>query len=165
MVTNLKAVHVTDSKGRELRRTMAGRFTSAIPTPKHRQCSATTKAGKRCRCPRVGATDLCMAHTPEIANAARRKGGRAHQRYPSVDFAPGPTTPQESMRMLSQMMAEVRAGQLDPMIATAARGLHVAFLKAYEDSYIVDQLAKLEERLGLEVALTLPEEQVPSEIA
>ncbi len=106
-----------------------------------------------------------MAHTPDIADAARRKGGRATQRYPSVDFAPGPTTPKESMQMLSQLMAEVRAGQCDPMIANAARGLHLAFLKAYEDQYIVEQLARLEERLGLELASTLPEEQVANEIA
>jgi len=144
---------------------MAGRFTPILPlAPKRKKCIAYTKAGKRCKCPCVGATNLCMVHTPSIADAARRKGGRATQRYPSVDLKPGPTSPKESMEMLSEMMAAVRAGQLDPMVANAARGLHLVYLKAYEDAYIVAALAALEERLGLEVASTLPEEQEPNAV-
>ena len=74
------------------------------------------------------------------------------------------TTAMAELEMISTMMAEVRAGQLDPAIANAARGLHVVFLKAYEDNYIMAEMAKLEAKYGLEVAATLPEEQEPSEI-
>jgi hypothetical protein len=130
-----------------------------------RKCTALTKTGKRCTVCVVGNTNRCAFHTERIAVAARSKGGRSGRyQYPSVDLVPGPTSPKDSMEMISTMMAEVRAGQLDPAIANAARGLHVVFLKAYEDNYIMAEMAKLESKYGLEVAATLPEEQEPSEI-
>jgi hypothetical protein len=131
-------------------------------------CTAMTKQGQRCRWPAIRFTDLCAVHTPGMHEANARKGGIARKNgshYPRLEYMPGPTSPQESMAMLSQMLAEVRAGRLDPQVAQAAKGLHYAYLRAFEDHVIMTELTKLEKQLGLEVASTLPEERVTDETA
>jgi hypothetical protein len=132
-----------------------------------RGCSALTKAGEPCRWPAIRFTELCAVHTPGMHDANARKGGnsRRNGRWPPLQYLPGPTSPAESMAMLSQMLAEVRVGKLDPQVAQAAKGLHYAYLRAFEDHIIVTELAKLEKQLGLEVASTLPEERVLDETA
>src|SRR5208283_5671278 len=97
-------------------------------------CSALTKSGKPCRWPPIRSTNLCAVHTPGMHDINCRKGGKstaAGSRYPRLECLPGPKTPQESMEMLSQMLAEVRAGRLDPQVAQAAKGLHYAYLRAF----------------------------------
>jgi hypothetical protein len=98
-------------------------------------------------------------HTPEMVKRIASLGGRSGHRFPKLDFGKQPETPEESYQLIGRMMKAVLEGDLDPIQANSARGMHATFLKGFEDAYIVREMARLEAKLGLEVTGTLPEEQ------
>jgi hypothetical protein len=122
-------------------------------------CIATTQYGDKCRANPVRGTNRCPMHTPEMVKRIASLGGRSGHRFPKLDFGKQPETPEESYQLIGRMMKAVLEGDLDPIQANSARGMHATFLKGYEDAVIMREMARLEAKFGLEVTGTLPEEQ------
>jgi hypothetical protein len=124
------------------------------------KCIAVTQNGAECRANPVRGPSRCPMHTPEMARRISSLGGRSGHRFPKLDFGKQPETPEESYQLIGRMMKAVLEGDLDPIQANSARGMHATFLKGFEDAVIMKEMARLEAKFGLEVTGTLPEEQV-----
>jgi len=76
-------------------------------------------------------------------------GGRKNRHYVAADEVKfdAPSTPAEVRNMLSQAMADVRAGKLDPKIANSMTLIANALLKALELADLEERIARLKEEL------------------
>ena len=115
-------------------------------------CSAKTKRGTRCQAPPLAGSPFCAFHAdPHRAAELGRKGGRKNRHYieiENINVVP-PSTPEEVKAFLSQSMADVRTGKLDPGRASALTYMASVLLKAIDGTDIHRRLCRLEaEREG-----------------
>ena len=116
------------------------------------RCRATTNAGERCKA--VAMTDgLCALHAdPERAVKMGRMSGQARRSkhpdpQPELEMTP-PQSAQEVRNALGQFMADVRAGRLDPKVASTLGYLASVLLKSIEVADVEERLAALEKVVG-----------------
>lgn len=84
------------------------------------QCKATTSSGARCKA-KPHKNGLCFFHAdPQRAAELGRKGGLRRTRFNPDDLKEllVPRTAADLRDLLAQSIVEVRAGKLDPKLAT-----------------------------------------------
>jgi general stress protein YciG len=114
------------------------------------KCRATTKAGRQCAAPAIRGGIYCALHNdPERAVELGRMGGtRSRKVYESPDREiPAPRNACDVKNLLAEVMAEIRAGKMDPKLGTTLGYLGTSLLKAIEISDIEARLEKLENGL------------------
>src|SRR5262249_55503633 len=86
------------------------------------RCEAKTKRGSQCKALSGPGNRYCLFHSnPSRAAELGRKGGLRNRHYVSGAAVP-PPAPQTAMDVkgfLAEAMAELRAGRLDPKIASS----------------------------------------------
>jgi hypothetical protein len=109
-------------------------------------CVAKTRAGAPCPQQPLPGRTLCFFHTPGNASAYGAKGGRRRARYLAepLETLDAPRTATDVQALLARTLAEVRAGRLDPKIATCMFYGCSAYLKATELTELEARLAMLE---------------------
>jgi hypothetical protein len=116
----------------------------------NRRCQAKTNGGRHCCAHVVSGTRYCPLHgNPQKAAELGRKGGLKNRHYLPLDEQPLPIpiTATDVRCLLAEVMAQVRAGRLDPKIATTVAYLAGPLLKTIETSELEERLRKLEEEL------------------
>ena len=114
-------------------------------------CKARTNAGESCKAVAVK-KGFCALHAdPRRAAELGRKSGKVRRsRYsneqPQSELAP-PQTVQEVRNVLGQFISDVRAGRLDPKLATTLGYLATVLLKSIEVVNVEERLAVLEKVL------------------
>jgi general stress protein YciG len=111
------------------------------------ECRAKTKAGGRCAAPAVRGGIYCALHAdPERAAKLGRKGGTRNRHIYESDGkeVAAPKTASDVKDLLAEVMAEIRAGKMDPKLGTTLGYLGTSLLKAIETSDIEQRLARLE---------------------
>ena len=111
------------------------------------KCRATTKAGRQCAAPAVRGGIYCALHNdPErAAELGRRGGAKGRKAYETPDREiPAPRNACDVKNLLAEVMAEIRAGKMDPKLGTTLGYLGTSLLKAIETSDIEERLEKLE---------------------
>ena len=114
------------------------------------KCRAKTKAGRQCAAPPVRDGVYCALHNdPDRAAQLGRKGGANNRKvYEGNDREiPPPQTACDVKNFLSEAMAEIRAGKMDPKLGTTLGYLGTSLLKAIETSDLEERLEKLEHGL------------------
>ena len=114
------------------------------------KCRAKTKAGRQCAAPAVRNGIYCALHNdPDRAAELGRKGGAKNRKvYETPDREiPAPQNACDVKNFLSEAMAEIRAGRMDPKLGTTLGYLGTSLLKAIETSDIEERLEKLEHGL------------------
>jgi len=95
-------------------------------------------------------SQFCAFHAdPTRAAELGRMGGRKNRHYAEteeVNVAP-PLTAEDVKNLLAQAMSDVRAGKLDPRIASALTYMAGALLKAFETTDLQQRITRLEEAL------------------
>ena len=85
------------------------------------RCKAKTKAGGQCAAPAIKGGNLCSLHAdPDRAAQLGRKGG-AHNRHiyeGDGKEVVAPQTASDVKDLLADVMAEIRAGKMDPKLGT-----------------------------------------------
>lgn len=129
-----------------------------IPMPLKRSklplvhCKATTSSGKPCRAkPHKGG--LCFFHSdPQKAAELGQKGGRRNRHTYETPLPPVtvPESAGDVKRMLAEAMADIRAGRMDPKLASTLGYLGVSLLRAFEVAEFEQRLERLEQRDDLE---------------
>jgi len=115
------------------------------------QCSARTKAGKRCRAPAT-AGGLCYFHAnPAKAAEYGRIGGRKHGLAPN----PSPSEPLPKLDTanavkgaVSRLIADLYAGRLHPRMATGLASLLNLQLRVIQETNLEQRVARLEKLLA-----------------
>ena len=110
-------------------------------------CSAITQAGKRCRAaPMAGG--LCFLHAnPARASELGRVGGRKNRHSVRVDASSVTTVPRSAAEiriLLADVIAQVKAGRLEPKIGTSVAYIAGPLLRAIEIADLEGRLQKLE---------------------
>src|SRR5664279_3297616 len=111
------------------------------------KCRAKTKAGVQCAAPAVRGGLHCALHAdPDRAAQLGRKGGANNRKvYKGNEREiPAPQNARDVKNFLSEAMAEIRAGKMDPKLGTTLGYLGTSLLKAIETSDIEERLEKLE---------------------
>ena len=92
---------------------------------------------------------LSARRNPARAAELGRMGGLKNRHYGDADEVKvdAPSTPAEVRNMLSQAMADVRAGKLDPKIANSMTLIANALLKAFELADLEERMARLKDEL------------------
>ena len=114
------------------------------------KCRAETRAGRPCAAPAVRGGIYCALHNdPQRAAELGRKGGtRSRKVYETPDRdIPAPRNACDVKNLLAEVMAEIRAGKMDPKLGTTLGYLGTSLLKAIETSGIEERLEKLENGL------------------
>ena len=114
------------------------------------KCRAKTKAGGQCAAPAVREGIYCARHNdPDRAAQLGRKGGANNRKvYEGNDREiPPPQNARDVKNFLSEAMAEIRAGKMDPKVGTTLGYLGTSLLKAIETSDIEKRLESLENGL------------------
>ena len=114
------------------------------------KCQAKTKAGRPCAAPAVRGGIHCALHAdPERAAQLGRKGGAKSRRVyqPNEWEGSAPRNACDVKNLLAEVMAEIRAGRMDPKLGTTLGYLGTSLLKAIETSDIEERLEKLEHGL------------------
>lgn len=115
------------------------------------QCSARTKAGKRCRAPAT-AGGLCFFHAnPAKAAEYGRIGGRKHGLAPN----PSPSEPLPTLHTanavkdaVSRLIADLYAGKLHPRMANGLASLLNLQLRVIQETNLEQRVARLERLLA-----------------
>jgi hypothetical protein len=109
------------------------------------RCKGRNKASGRCGAPAVIGSELCVMHSGRAAELGS-KGGRRRAIFnpETLKRFPAPQTAAEVRDLLAQCMVEVRAGELEPRIATSICGLVGEFLKTLELCTIEEVVEPLE---------------------
>jgi hypothetical protein len=109
------------------------------------RCSATNKAGTPCGAPAVSDGRFCVMHSGRAAELGS-KGGRRRARFSPDHLKPLPAlkTAADVRDLLAQSMVELRAGELDPRIASSICSLVAEFLKTLELCTIEEVIEPLE---------------------
>jgi general stress protein YciG len=114
------------------------------------KCQAKTKAGRPCAAPAVRGGIFCALHSdPERAAQLGRKGGTKNRRVYEANEREisAPRTACDVKNLLAEVMAEIRAGRMDPKLGTTLGYLGTSLLKAIETSDLEERLEKLEHGL------------------
>jgi general stress protein YciG len=114
------------------------------------KCRATTRAGRQCAAPAIRGGICCALHNDpkRAAELGRRGGVKGRKVYESPDREiPAPQTACDVKNLLAEVMAEIRAGKMDPKLGTTLGYLGTSLLKAIETSDIEERLEKLENGL------------------
>jgi general stress protein YciG len=114
------------------------------------KCRAKTRAGRKCAAPAVRGGIYCALHNDpqRAAELGRRGGAKGRKVYESTDREiPAPQTACDVKNLLAEVMAEIRAGKMDPKLGTTLGYLGTSLLKAIEISDIEERLEKLENEL------------------
>jgi len=101
------------------------------------ECQARTKAGAPCAAPAIHGGIYCALHSdPQRAAEPGRKGGRNNRRTYETDGkeVSSPRSASAVKEMLAEIMAEIRAGRLNPKLGTTLAYLGTSLLKAIEIS-------------------------------
>jgi hypothetical protein len=119
-----------------------------------RRCTAVRGDGEPCRGWAVRDHPTCIAHTPELADvaqAARRKGGRHASHRPAHLPAAEPDLPlatlDDVVAALGCLFNETRKGLVDPRLSNALSIISQTIIKAIEvrdNSRVLEQLEQLE---------------------
>ena len=131
-------------------------------------CKAKTKAGGPCAAPAIRGGQFCAIHSdPERAAQLGRKGGRGNRHLYENDGreVAAPQTALDVKNLLAEVMAEVRAGAMDPKLGTTLGYLGTSLLRAIEMADADERLKRVENDLAClaqespqpNVDLTLPE--------
>jgi general stress protein YciG len=116
------------------------------------QCKATTSSGGRCKA-KPHKDGLCFFHSdPKKAAELGRKGGRRNRHTYETQLQPvaAPESAGDVKRMLAEIMAEIRAGRMDPKLGSTLGYLGTALLRAFEVADFEQRLERLEQRDDLE---------------
>lgn len=114
------------------------------------KCREKTKAGGQCAAPAVRGGLRCALHNdPDRAAQLGRKGGANNRKvYEDNDREiPPPQNARDVKNFLSEAMARIRAGRMDPKLGTTLGYLGTSLLRAIETSDIEERLEKLEHGL------------------
>ena len=117
----------------------------------NRRCTSRTNAGQQCRAI-AAIKGLCALHAdPKLAAELGRKSGQARRSkaagYRGAELAP-PRTAQDVRAALGLFMSDVRAGRMDPKVASTLGYLANVLLKSVEVSDLEKRLAVLESVVG-----------------
>ena len=111
------------------------------------RCQKTKRDGKQCKASALTGEKYCALHS-DSGRAAElgSKGGRRRAVFSPDKLMPfpAPKTAADVRDFLAQSMVELRAGQLDPRIATSICGLVSEFLKSLEVCTIEEVIEPLE---------------------
>jgi hypothetical protein len=111
------------------------------------QCEHKKRDGERCGARALTGKNSCALHA-EPARAAElgSKGGRRRSMYRPSDLREftAPKTAADLRDLLAESIVEIRAGKLDPRIATAVGYLGASYLRALEVSDVEARLSTLE---------------------
>ncbi len=120
-----------------------------------RQCTAPTQAGPRCRADALPGEDLCFTHSPRVKAEradARRRGGQAKSnaaRAAKMWAAVGREIPDSDLpALLKAAMLDVRAGKIEPAVATALATLAKAAVQLHADIELEHRIEVLERDAG-----------------
>ena len=113
-----------------------------------KHCRAKTKAGKLCKASPVE-RGLCAFHAdPKRAAELGRIGGSKNRLQVSRS-EPGsvrpPETAKEVKNLLAEAMAGIRAGRLEPKVASVMAYVGTALLKAFETTDLQERIEALEQ--------------------
>jgi general stress protein YciG len=114
------------------------------------KCRAATKAGRQCAALAVRGGIYCALHNdPDRAAQLGRKGGATNRKvYVGNDREiPSPQNACDVKNFLSEAMAEISAGKMDPKLGTTLAYMGVSLLKAIETSDLEGRLERLENGL------------------
>ena len=114
------------------------------------RCRAKTKAGRQCGAPAIKGGQLCSLHAdPDRAGQLGRQGGRRNRRVYQTDEkeVATPRSASDVKEMLAEVMAEIRAGKMDPKLGTTLGYLGTSLLKAFETSDFEQRLERLKNAL------------------
>jgi general stress protein YciG len=115
------------------------------------KCRAETRAGRPCAAPAVRGGIYCALHNdPQRAAELGRKGGtRGRKVYESAEReVSAPHNARDVKNLLAEVMAEIRAGKMDPKLGTTLGYLGTSLLKAIETSDLEERLERLENGLN-----------------
>ena len=99
------------------------------------KCRARTKAGRQCAAPAVRGGAYCAIHAdPNRAAELGRKGGARNRKmyHGEIQEVPVPKSAADVRRVLAEVMAETRAGKMDPKLGSTLAYMATALLRAYE---------------------------------
>jgi general stress protein YciG len=117
------------------------------------KCKAKTKAGRPCAAPVLSGSAFCALHSdPNRAAELGRKGGARNRKVYDGDVR-NVTVPESAgdvKRMLAEAMADIRAGRMDPKLASTLGYLGMSLLRAFEVAEFEQRLERLEQRDDLE---------------
>ena len=116
------------------------------------QCKATMSSGERCKA-KPHKDGLCFFHSdPKKAAELGRKGGRRnrHTYETPLQHVSAPESAGDVKRMLAEAMADIRAGRMDPKLASTLGYLGMSLLRAFEVAEFEQRLERLEQRDDLE---------------
>lgn len=117
------------------------------------RCHKTKGDSNRCKASARIGKKYCALHSEEgRAAELGSKGGRRRARFnpESLKSLPAPKTAADVRDLLAQSMVELRAGELDPRIATSICGLVGEFLKTLELCTLEAVIEPLERERALE---------------
>jgi hypothetical protein len=116
------------------------------PELKIMRCKALNKLGVPCGAPAANLGKFCVMHSGRAAELGS-KGGRRRAIFnpDKLKLFPAPKTAGDVRDLLAQSMVELRAGQLDPRIASSICCLAAEFLKTLEMCTIEDVIEPLEQ--------------------
>jgi hypothetical protein len=121
---------------------------NADPRNRDSCCKARAKSGKPCRAAAT-AGGLCFFHAnPNKASELGRIGGKSKRSAPAQSADPLPKVDTTAVRdALTQLIADVRAGRLQPKVAACLAPLLNLQLRAIEATDIEQRVAELEKLL------------------
>ena len=99
------------------------------------KCRARTKAGRPCAAPAVRGGAYCAIHAdPNRAAELGRKGGARNRKMyeGEIQEVSVPQSAADVRRVLAEVMAETRAGKMDPKLGSTLAYMATALLRAYE---------------------------------
>lgn len=111
------------------------------------RCQKTKRNGSQCKASALVGQKFCALHSdPAKAGELGSKGGRRRSIFSPDKLMPfaAPKTAADVRDLLAQSIVEVRAGQLDPRIATSICCLVTEFLKTLEACAIEEVIEPLE---------------------
>ena len=117
-------------------------------------CSATTRAGKKCRARARPGRPYCFAHDPQLRSKldkGRRAGGRQRASQQASAEVPKPRalrTTEDVLSLLEETVGLLLAGHVTEKRATAVGFLGQVSLRAL-GIHFEERLTALEQRLGL----------------
>jgi hypothetical protein len=112
------------------------------------RCQKPKRDGSQCKASALTGKKYCALHS-DASRAAElgSRGGRRRTVFgpDSLKMFPAPKSAADARDLLAQSMVELRAGQLDPRIATSTCCLVTEFLKCLEMCTIEETVEPLEQ--------------------
>jgi hypothetical protein len=118
------------------------------------RCKATNKQGAPCGAPAANGATVCVMHSGRAAELGS-KGGRRRTIFRPDNLKPltAPKTAADVRDLLAQSMVELRAGVLDPRIASSICCLSGEFLRTLELCALEEVIEPLERQRAQERGL------------